>query len=255
MWKLEKKWTKYKLDSCWQAYKKARNSYYYLLNSKKKEALKGKISDCSNDAHKIHQLINNLTKPHEEMQWPKYSNPEDLANEFVAYFETKILNIRKVSEDTTPYHSTQKDVPRLSRLAPMTEREVGKVITSLKTKSCKVDVIPTNILKKLIPAVLLLITKIVNLSLTQGEFCRSWKTAVVRPLLKKLGSALIHSNYRPVSNLTFISKIIERCMLLQVSNHCNKYDLQPDYQSAYREHYSCETAILHVSDSILWAME
>ena len=44
-------------------------------------------------------------------------------------------------------------------------------------------------------------------------------------------------------------------MLLQVSNHCNKYDLQPDYQSAYRQHYSCETAILHVSDSILWAME
>ena len=44
-------------------------------------------------------------------------------------------------------------------------------------------------------------------------------------------------------------------MLLQISDHCNKYHLQPDYQSAYREHYSCETAILHISDNILWAME
>ena len=149
----------------------------------------------------------------------------------------------------------QHTVPIMSRLVPMTENEVGKVINSLKTKSCKMDIIPTGILKQLTPVILPLITKIVNLSLMQGEFCRSWKTAVVRPLLKKLGLALIHSNYRPVGNLTFISKIIERCMLLQISDHCNKYNLQPDYQSAYREHYSCETAISHVNDNILWAME
>ena len=117
------------------------------------------------------------------------------------------------------------------------------------------DTIPTDILKQLTPVILPLITKIVNLLLMQGEFCKSWKTAVVRPLLKKLALALIHSNYRPVSNLTFISIIIERCMLLQISDHCSKYNLQPDYQSAYREHYSCETAILLVSDDILWAME
>ena len=80
-------------------------------------------------------------------------------------------------------------------------------------------------------------------------------TAVVRPLPKRLGLQLILSNYRPVSNLTFVSKIIECCMLLQLSQHCDNYDLQPDYQSAYREHYSCETAVLKVSNDILWAME
>ena len=137
----------------------------------------------------------------------------------------------------------------------MTESEILKVINSLKTKSCELDTIPTDILKKMLPSIVPLITKIANLSLTKGEFCRSWKIAVVQPLLKKLGLQLIHSNYRPVSNLTFISKIIERCMLLQASNHCNTYNLQPDYQSAYRENYSCETAILHVSNDILWVME
>ena len=44
-------------------------------------------------------------------------------------------------------------------------------------------------------------------------------------------------------------------MLSQVSRHCEEYQLQPDYQSAYREHYSCETAILKISNDILWGME
>ena len=79
--------------------------------------------------------------------------------------------------------------------------------------------------------------------------------AIVQLLLKKVGLQLIMSNFRPVSNLSFISKIIEKCMLLQLSHHCDNYSLQPDYQSAYREHYSCETAILKLSNDILWAME
>ena len=44
-------------------------------------------------------------------------------------------------------------------------------------------------------------------------------------------------------------------MLLQLSHHCNEYHLQPDYQSAYRENYSCETAVLWISNDILWSME
>ena len=88
-----------------------------------------------------------------------------------------------------------------------------------------------------------------------GAFAENGKLQWVRPLLKKLGLQLIHSNYRPVSNLSFISKIIEWCMLLQVSHHCEEYNLQPDYQSAYREHYSCETSILNVSNDLLWGME
>ena len=100
-----------------------------------------------------------------------------------------------VLKDTAPYKYKPKTIPKLSRLAAMMEKEVLKVITSLKTKSCEMDAIPTDILNKLTPVVLPLIVKIVNLSLTQGEFCRCWKTAVVRPLLKKVGLALIHSNY------------------------------------------------------------
>ena len=44
-------------------------------------------------------------------------------------------------------------------------------------------------------------------------------------------------------------------MLLQLSDHCKMFNLQPDYQSAYREDYSCETTVLGISNDILWAME
>lgn len=88
-----------------------------------------------------------------------------------------------------------------------------------------------------------------------GQFCRHWKIALVRPLLKKVGLELVSSNYRPVSNLPFISKIVEKCMLLQFNKHCEDNQLLPDYQSAYREGYSCETSLLRLHNDILWNME
>ena len=90
-----------------------------------------------------------------------------MANTFASYFENKILQIRKAVETTPPFTTKQEPVPKLSRLAPMIESEVLKVINSLKTKSCELDTISTDILKKMLPSILLLITKIVNLSLTK----------------------------------------------------------------------------------------
>ena len=92
----------------------------------------------------------------------------------------------------------------------MTESEVKTIIMAMKSKSCKIDPIPTHIFKQLRPSVIPIVTKIVNLSLSKGEFCHMWKVAVVRPLLKKEGLDPIKPNYRPVSNLTFLSKIIEK---------------------------------------------
>ena len=62
-------------------------------------------------------------------------------------------------------------------------------------------------------------------------------------------------NYRPVSNLSFLSKVLEQCILTQFNNHCNEYSLMPDYQSAYGANYSCEISLLRVINDMLWAME
>ena len=126
---------------------------------------------------------------------------------------------------------------------------------AMKSKSCKTDPIPTHIFKQLLPSVIPTVTKIVNLSLSEGQFCHMWKVAVVRPLLKKKDWEPIKPKYRPVSNLTFMSKIIEKCMLHQLKNHCDTYDSLPDYQSAYWENYFCETCLLQLTNDIFQACE
>ena len=85
----------------------------------------------------------------------------------------------------------------------------------MKSKSCELDTVPTSILKEILPASLESLTTIVNLSVTMGEFSGKWKTTIICPLLKKTRLEPINKNYRPVSNLCFISKLVEKCILDQ----------------------------------------
>ena len=86
-------------------------------------------------------------------------------------------------------------------------------------------------------------------------FATNWKTSIIRPLLKKLGLELLLANYRRVSNLSFISKLVEKCALKQFIQNCNDQDLIPDYQSAYRSGYSTEIALVRITNDILWSFE
>ena len=66
---------------------------------------------------------------------------------------------------------------------------------------------------------------------------------------------MAHTKYRPVSNLSFISKVVERCTLQQLTQHCNNHTLLPDFQCAYQKHHGCETSLLKLTNDILWGME
>ena len=85
-------------------------------------------------------------------------------------------------------------------------------------------------------------------------FQTSWKIAIIRPLLKKLDLDLITSNYRPVSNLPFLSKVLEKIVLARY-NYCDRHNLIPSFQSAYRPKHSCETLIFKLVNDLLWSME
>ena len=63
--------------------------------------------------------------------------------------------------------------------------------------------------------------------------------------------ALLDKNYRPVSNLSFISKIIEKCVAEQLVHHIDSNGLNEIMQSAYKKHHSTETALLKVKSDIL----
>lgn len=85
---------------------------------------------------------------------------------------------------------------------------------------------------------------------------KSFKRAIVRPLIKKKGlDSNDLRNFRPVSGLPFISKIIERAVANQLTCHLNNNCGFDKMQSAYRRHFSCETCIVKVLDVVFTAMD
>ena len=100
-----------------------------------------------------------------------------------------------------------------------------------------------------------IISRIVCASLASSEFPTSLKTSIVRPKLKKLDlDSEIYQNYRPLANMSFMSKVIEKSVAIQTYSYLNNNALFPSLQSAYRAHHSTEIAFLRVTNDILKAL-
>ena len=164
----------------------------------------------------------------------------------------KMQKIRNNLTENPVHQPTGKSIPSLTKFRTFTQTEVRKIIFSLKTKSCKLDILPTKLLKECIDSILPTIISLVNFSLRGGVFASRWKTSIIRPLLKKSTLDVISSSYHPVSSLSFLSKLLGKCAMDHVNEHYNLYKLLPDYQLAYHSGYSCETAIVKLVNDLLW---
>ena len=99
------------------------------------------------------------------------------------------------------------------------------------------------------------ITKIINLSLFEATVPSAFKHAIVTPLHKKPSlDKEQFSNYRPVSNLTYVSKILEKVVLKRLNTFLSDNNLVNKHQSAYTKGCSHETVLVSVANTIIEAM-
>ena len=118
------------------------------------------------------------------------------------------------------------------------------------------DPIPGCIMKDCFTTVRPVITKIVNLSMEPGKLPTDLKVASVKPPLKKQSlSPDQFKNFRPISNLSFPSKVIEKYVAKQLIAYLDANNLNVIYQSAYRKLQSTETALIRVHNDIAMALD
>ena len=153
---------------------------------------------------------------------------------------------RLIGQVTDPFtFDKMHSGPHLNSLSPVTTEEVNKLIGSMSSKSSPMDFMPTSVLKKCSGVFAPLIARLANLSFAEGHFPRRFKQAQVIPLLKKVGMDVDDpANYRSISNLNTISKIIERLALVRLRHQITQSENLNQLQSAYRQHHSTETALL-----------
>ena len=170
----------------------------------------------------------------------------------------KIDGICELFPESTDSESSSdcSSVSRFESFKCVSSDDVLKFIMGSSKPSSVVDTLPTSTLVDNLELLLPFITYLINCSLNEGIFPSLFKNACVRPLLKKSSlDCEVLKNYRPVSNLPFLSKVLERVVADQFQGYMNDNALYSTFQSAYRAFHSCETALVKVQSDILCALD
>ena len=133
----------------------------------------------------------------------------------------------------------------------VTEADVLRYMRETRKTCCSLDAINVSKLCEAYESAAPAVGAIINSSFEEGHFVASEKRGLMRPHLKKIGLDVNDmSNYRPVTNLTHLSKIIERVMLDQLVPFLEEVGVIPRYQSAYIKLHFTETALCKIRDDL-----
>ena len=253
----EHAWRKSGLEVHRQIFLETRNNVNSLIKGSKVKFYKNLIDNNRNDTKQLFRVVNKLLGKDVRSALPSGSSIS-IADMFSNYFIDKIDTIRdsiQTEEISVNFCKKPECVTFLANFHPVSEHLVNKIISKSACKSCDLDPLPTHLVKLVLPHLLPIITTIINKSLSEGNFPSHFKQALVTPLLKKPTlDPEVSKNFRPVSNLSFISKILEKVVAQQLNEHLMLNNLQEPYQSAYRAGHSTETALLRIQNDIVKAV-
>ena len=257
--KKEGKWRRTKNEISKNEYQSAKNTLNRMIRRKKREFYRRKINELGLDIKKLYAIIDNLTGHKKKILLPEGFSDEVLANMFSDFFESKIENLVGSFVEVTQLNMQPVVGPenKLNHFKTIDIHTMESIMGGVRRTYCASDPFPISDVYKCENAKNLLhvYLEIANLSITSNTFPGCEKHAILKPVLKGSLDPQSLSSYRPISNLSFLSKILEKVILDQLLNFFEKTNALPDQQSAYRKLYSTETALCSVVNDMLTMMD
>uniref|UniRef100_A0A8C6NNP0 Reverse transcriptase domain-containing protein n=1 Tax=Nothobranchius furzeri TaxID=105023 RepID=A0A8C6NNP0_NOTFU len=173
---------------------------------------------------------------------------------FLSFFVDKVNKVRSSISTSalSPPHQTSTRPIILDSFAPVSLPELTKLVNSMKTSACPFDILPSSLFKSAFTSIGPSVLSRINASLVSGQIPAYFKNAVIYPLLKKPSlNPSLHSSFRPISKLPFISKILEKVVAKQLTPALDEHNIYDSFQSGFRRAHSTETALLRVSNDLL----
>ena len=251
--KAEAKYKKSSLEVHREIYRDLRKQCTDLAHKKKCSYYAGKLDKSGGKI--LYSQLNKLLDKKQETVLPDRKSDSKLANSFLEYFAEKIEKIRSSfptrSNQSTP--TPGDGIKRLSVFESVSDDEIKEIIASFGVKCSPDDPIPAKVLSNHVDLFTPMWTQLVNLSLHEGTM-DCLKNAVILPLIKEMDELMDRDalkNYRPVSNLLFLGKLIERVVGIRLEKHMKDNNLNSDYQYGYKKCHSTETLLLKVANDLL----
>ena len=244
---LERQYQRTDSDADQATWRKSLAALHTLFNAKRTDATMRSIREAQGDSKNLWRELDRTMGTVDTRFEYVHS-----ANDFADFFANKISTIRmETMHAPAPVYAAAAPA-FLPELACVQPAQVVELIRLAPSKHSDLDPLPTWLLKQCSQALAPYLTALFNLSIVTATFPACMKRATVVPLLKKDNlNADDIKNYRPVSNLSFISKLLEKIISEQITHFLEDNEMLPDRQSAYRAGHSCETALLRIHSDMI----
>ena len=248
-----------------ERYKKYKNKLVTIIRNAEKLYYSSKLQMVKDSMSKTWKLLNKMTgrsKPREtinqiEINGQVTDNQQEIADKFNDYFINvgPTLANQVPTTDTKPLEFLEHTCQNSIFLNPVTEEEVGDIISNLKnTDSIGYDNIPTKLLKFCSSELTQILTYINNESIQEGIFPDGLKIARVTPIYKSEDKKQVN-NYRPISILTPLSKVSEKIMYSRLTDYITKHSILHPSQYGFRTGHSTSMALLKIVDDLTRAVD
>ena len=254
--KFEERWKRAKNRESRPLYNKERNEYNTITEKTKRNYYNNALKN-NKDPRMLNKNLDDLIGLKKEKVLPEYdSNHMDLANKFVKFFDDKTDKIYRSFTNKNSSNISfmpQQVNKKLDRFQELNLTDLKKMIDKVKCTYCENYPFPISDIKDaenihLIHGVYL---TIINMSIAQAVFPQSEKLACIKPTYKGKGDQNYLSSYRPISNLSYLSKLIETTIEKQLWAHLKDVNLIHGNQSAYRENHSTETTVCSIMNYMI----